>query len=55
MIHQHELKANDVHAYTLELLKEHLKIKVDGYICKTDMILNILIKASAESGIIARL
>ena len=49
MIHQHELKANDVHAYTLEMLKEHLKIKVDGYICKTDMILNVLIKASAEN------
>jgi putative transposase len=49
MIHQYELKANDVHAYTLEMLKEHLKIKVDGYICKTDMILNVLIKASAEN------
>ena len=49
MIHQHELKAHDVHAYTLEMLKEHLKIKVDGYICKTDMILNVLIKASAEN------
>ena len=49
MIHQHELKANDVHAYTLEMPKEHLKVKVDGYICKTDMILNVLIKASAEN------
>jgi putative transposase len=49
MIHQHELKANDVHAYTLEMLKEHLKVKVDGYICKTDMIFNVLIKASAEN------
>lgn len=49
MIHQYELKANDVHAYMLEMLKEHLKIKVDGYICKTDMIFNVLIKASAEN------
>lgn len=49
MIHQHELKANDVHTYTLEILQEHLKINVDGYICKTDMILNVLIKASAEN------
>jgi len=49
MIHQHELKANDVHAYTLETLKEHLNIKADGYICHTEMILNILIKASAEN------
>jgi hypothetical protein len=36
-------------AYTLEMLKEHLKIKVDGYLCKTYMILNALIKASAEN------
>ena len=49
MIHPHELKANDVHAYTLETLKEHLNIKADGYICKTEMILNVLIKASAEN------
>jgi putative transposase len=49
MIHQHELKAKDVHAYALDTLKEHLKIKVDGYICKTDMIFNVLIKASAEN------
>ena len=49
MIHQHELKANDVHTYTLETLKEHLNIKVDGYICNTEMILNALIKASAEN------
>lgn len=49
MIHQYELKANDVHAYTLETLQEHLKIKADGYICKTEMLLNVLIKASAEN------
>lgn len=49
MIPEYELKANDVHAYTLETLKEHLPIKADGYICHTEMILNVLIKASAES------
>lgn len=49
MIPQYELKANDVHAYTLETLKEHVPIKVDGYICHTDMIWNVLIKASAEN------
>lgn len=49
MIPQYELKANDVHAYTLETLKQHLKIKADGYICQTEMILNVLIKASAEN------
>jgi putative transposase len=49
MIHPYELKAQDVHAYTHKILKEHLKIKADGYICKTDMIFNVLLKASAEN------
>jgi hypothetical protein len=49
MIPQYELKANDVHAYTLETLKEHLPIEADGYVCHTEMILNVLIKASAET------
>jgi putative transposase len=48
MIHQHALKAEDVHAYTVQVLKEHLKIEAHGYCCRTDMILDILIKASAE-------
>ncbi len=49
MIHPYELKANDVHAYTFETLREHLNIKAAGYICNTEMILNVLIKASAEN------
>jgi putative transposase len=49
MIPQYELKANDVHAYTLKTLQEHLPIQADGYICHTEMILNVLIKASAEN------
>lgn len=49
MIPEYELKANDVHAFTLETLKEHLPIEADGYICHTEMILNVLIKVSAET------
>lgn len=48
MIHRYELKAKDVHAYTARVLKEHLQIEAKGYCCHTDMILDILIKASAE-------
>src|SRR5512144_400646 len=48
MIHQSELKAKDVHQYTVQVLKEHLDIKANGYCCHTDMILDILLKASAE-------
>ena len=48
MIHQHELKAEDVRAYALQTMKKHLKIEAKGYICKTDMIYDMLLKASAE-------
>jgi len=48
MIHPYELKAKDVHMYTARILKEHLKIEANGYCCNTDMIMDILIKASAE-------
>jgi hypothetical protein len=49
MIHPFELKAEDIRAYTTNLLKAHLKLDVAGYICTTDMILDILLKASAEN------
>jgi len=48
MIHPYELKAEDVRAYTLQTMKEHFDIKAEGYCCTTDMILDVLIKASAE-------
>jgi hypothetical protein len=48
MIHQHELKAEDVRAYALKTLKKHLRIEANGYCCKTDMIYDVLMKASAE-------
>lgn len=48
MIHQHELKAEDVRAYALRVMKKHLKIEANGYICKTDMLYDMLLKASAE-------
>jgi hypothetical protein len=30
MIHQHELKAEDVRAYALKVLKQHLRIEANG-------------------------
>jgi len=48
MIHPHELKAEDVRAYALKILKKHLRIEANGYCCKTDMIYDVLMKASAE-------
>jgi len=48
MIHQHELKAEDIRAYTLQVMRKHLRIEANGYTCKTDMLFDLLMKASAE-------
>jgi putative transposase len=48
MIHQHELKAEDIRTYTLQVMRKHLCIEANGYRCKTDMIYDLLIKASTE-------
>jgi hypothetical protein len=48
MIHQHELKAEDVHAFAVEIMKKNLQIEANGYLCKTGMLYDVLLKASAE-------
>lgn len=48
MIHPYELKAEDVREYALKTLKKHLGVEANGYCCKTDMIYDVLMKASAE-------
>jgi hypothetical protein len=48
MIHPYELKAEDVRAFALKTVKKHLKMEANGYICHTDMIFDVLLKASAE-------
>jgi hypothetical protein len=49
MIPQYERKAEDIRAYTLDLLKEHTHLNISGYICTTEVILDVLMKGSAES------
>ena len=49
MIPQYELKAEDIRAYTLDILKEHVKLNIAGYKCTTEVILDVVLKASAES------
>jgi hypothetical protein len=49
MIPQYELKAEDIRAYTLKLLKDHVQLAVAGYVCTTEVILDVVLKASAES------
>ena len=36
MIPQYELKAEDIRAYTLDILKDHVKLDVAGYKCTTE-------------------
>jgi len=48
MIHQYELKAEEIRTYTRQVMKQHLHIEANGYCCKTDMIFDLLMKASAE-------
>jgi putative transposase len=49
MIPQYELKAEEIRAFTLNILKDHVKLDVAGYKCTTEGILDVVLKASAES------
>ena len=49
MIPQYELKAEDIRAYTLDILKDHVKLDVAGYKCTSEGILDVVLKASTES------
>jgi actin-related protein len=49
MIQPNELKAEDIRHYTQQVLQAHVPLDVHGYRCQTEMILDVLLKASAES------
>jgi putative transposase len=49
MIQQNELKAEDIRRYTQKVLQKHVDIQVNGYCCHTEMILDVILKASAEN------
>ena len=48
MIHQYELKAEEICTYTRQVMKQHIQIEANGYSGKTEMIFDLLMKASAE-------
>jgi hypothetical protein len=48
MIPQYELTAKDIRTFTIQVLKKHLAIEANGYCCQTEMIYDLLLKASAE-------
>jgi hypothetical protein len=48
MIQKNSLNAEDVRRMTERILREHLKLEVDGYKCTTEMVCNVLMKAAVE-------
>ena len=49
MILQEKLTAKDVHYQTMNTLQKHLKIQAEGYRCHTEMMFDVLLKASVEN------
>ena len=49
MIPQNELKAEEIRSYTQQVLQKHIPLQVQGYRCDTEMIVDVILKASAEN------
>ena len=49
MILEHELKAEDIRRQTMKTLTENITLQANGYRCTTEMVLDVIVKASAES------
>lgn len=48
MIHEYRLKAEDVRQQTMNTLTRNISLNVKGYRCTTEMVLDVVLKASAE-------
>jgi putative transposase len=48
MIHEYELKAEDVRQQTMNTLTGNISLSANGYRCTTEMVLDVVLKASAE-------
>jgi len=48
MIPEYQLNAKDVRHQAMKTLQKHLTLEVKGYCCTTEMILDVVLKASAE-------
>ncbi len=48
MIPEYRLTAKNVRQQTMNTLTEHLSLQAHGYRCTTDMVLDVILKASAE-------
>lgn len=48
MIPEYKLKAQDVRHKMLETMRQHISLEANGYQCTTEMIMDVVVKASAE-------
>ena len=48
MITEYRLTAKNVRQQTMNTLTKHLSLQTHGYRCTTEMVLDVLLKASAE-------
>ena len=48
MIPEYKLKAKDVRHKMLETMSHHISLEATGYQCTTEMVMDIVMKASAE-------
>jgi len=48
MIHEYRLKANDVRQQTMKTLTENITLSANGYHCTTEMVVDVVLKASAD-------
>ena len=49
MIQQSELKAQDIRETMQSVSQEHLPLKVNGYVCTSAMLYDVLMKAASEN------
>lgn len=48
MIREYELNAKDIRHQTLQALLKHIPLRANGYRCTTEMVLDVVLKASAD-------
>jgi hypothetical protein len=48
MIHEYRLESQDIRYQTMKTLKENITMEANGYHCTTEMVYDIVLKASAE-------
>ncbi|MCH7729259.1 MAG: hypothetical protein IH991_22675 [Planctomycetes bacterium] len=48
MIHEYQLKAEDIRQQTMKTVMKHISLEANGYCCTSAMVFDVVLKASAE-------